>query len=328
MTFPLCHRPGGIVFLDDDPDYLEMLAEVMPLDWYVRLFTSPISCINVLQQEPPRWEEDAWRQQEIVNQWHNGQPLIPLILDYWRKDGTTRFNLSTVCVVDYSMPAMSGLRFLSEVIDWTGSRVMLTGRADAQLGVSAFNRGLIDRFIPKQSPAIRLRLVDTIEHLCTQPNSRHHHIWNNTLAQEQTAILSVPSVDNDLTALSQKNRWIEHIVIGDPFGVIALTMKGQAMWVQFMSAEKLPEHAEAAAKAGLAPEVVSHIRAGRQLCSVALDRALGLEQTAQLQPAFSIGTPEMGLYAAAFPIDPSLCPGLTQSYEYFLNTAGDRDLVS
>ena len=38
MSFALYRRPGGVVFLDDDPDYLEMLAEVMPLDWYVRLF--------------------------------------------------------------------------------------------------------------------------------------------------------------------------------------------------------------------------------------------------------------------------------------------------
>ena len=30
MTFPLFHRPGTVVFLDDDPDYLEMLALVLP----------------------------------------------------------------------------------------------------------------------------------------------------------------------------------------------------------------------------------------------------------------------------------------------------------
>ena len=29
MTFPLFHRPGTVVFLDDDPDYLEMLALVL-----------------------------------------------------------------------------------------------------------------------------------------------------------------------------------------------------------------------------------------------------------------------------------------------------------
>ena len=54
MSFALYRRPGGVVFLDDDPDYLEMLAEVMPLDWYVRLFLRPVACIELLLKEPAR----------------------------------------------------------------------------------------------------------------------------------------------------------------------------------------------------------------------------------------------------------------------------------
>ena len=41
MSFPIYRRPGGVVFLDDDPAYLEMLAEVMPEQWSVRLFVHP-----------------------------------------------------------------------------------------------------------------------------------------------------------------------------------------------------------------------------------------------------------------------------------------------
>ena len=36
MSFPLFHRPGTVVFLDDDPDYLEMLALVLPRHWHVQ----------------------------------------------------------------------------------------------------------------------------------------------------------------------------------------------------------------------------------------------------------------------------------------------------
>ena len=189
MTFALYRRPGGVVFLDDDPDYLEMLGEVMPPDWYVRLFMRPATCINVLQQEPPRWEADAWRQQEIINHWRAGASLIPQILNYWREDGTARFSLTQVCVVDYSMPAMSGLRVLSELTGWSGSRVLLTGRADEQLAVSAFNRGLIEQFIPKQAPEIRLRVTDVLQNLLAQPDARHQQTWRATLSREQHALL-------------------------------------------------------------------------------------------------------------------------------------------
>ena len=46
MSFPLFHRPGTVVFLDDDPDYLEMLALVLPRHWHVKLFLRPAECIN------------------------------------------------------------------------------------------------------------------------------------------------------------------------------------------------------------------------------------------------------------------------------------------
>src|SRR5450830_185894 len=211
MSFPLYCRPGGVIFLDDDRDYLEMLAEVMPLDWYARLFLRPVACIDLLLQEPPHWEEDAWAQQEIINRWREGASLIPQILQYWREDGTARFAFTRVCVVDYSMPAMSGLRVLSELTDWSGSRILLTGRADEQLAVSAFNRGLIDQFIPKQSPEIRLRLTDAIQSLRHLPDSRHQQIWRATLSREQHALLCDPAIAQELQlALGAKQQAQPH----------------------------------------------------------------------------------------------------------------------
>ena len=114
LSFPLFHRPGTVVFLDDDSDYLEMLALVLPRHWHVKLFLRPSSCIDYLQQEPPFWEADAWNQQELVDAWRDGKPLIPQILGYWRKY-SERFALTRVCVVDYSMPAMDGVEACRQV---------------------------------------------------------------------------------------------------------------------------------------------------------------------------------------------------------------------
>ncbi len=93
MTFPLFHRPGTVVFLDDDPDYLEMLALVLPRHWHLRLFLRPTECISHLLQEPPFWEADAWNQQQLVDLWREGKPLIPQVLAYWSRY-TERYALS------------------------------------------------------------------------------------------------------------------------------------------------------------------------------------------------------------------------------------------
>ncbi|MGV3495137.1 MAG: response regulator, partial [Ramlibacter sp.] len=194
MTFPLFHRPGTVVFLDDDPDYLEMLALVLPRHWHLRLFLRPAECIAHLLQEPPFWEADAWNQQQLIELWREGKPLIPQILAYWSRY-TERYALSRVVVVDFSMPGMDGLQALAELGDWPGARVLLTGQADEQVAVRAFNRGLIDQFIPKQTPDISRRLVEAVERLLYTSHARHAQTWRSTLQQEQSALLRSPGVD-------------------------------------------------------------------------------------------------------------------------------------
>jgi CheY-like chemotaxis protein len=326
MSFALYRRPGGVVFLDDDPDYLEMLAEVMPLDWYVRLFLRPVACIDLLLQEPARWEADAWRQQEIINRWREGAALIPQLLQYWREDGATRFALTQVCVVDYSMPAMSGLRVLSELTGWSGSRVLLTGRADEQLAVSAFNRGLIEQFIPKQSPEIRLRLTDAVQALLRQPDPRHQQTWRATLSRAQHALLCDPSVAQELENLALRQGWIEHVVIGAPFGVLALDRKGSVSWLQLEPAGNLPELAEMAASQGWDAATVQDVAAGRKLIDLELQLALGAGHKPQPRQAFAIASGPAALHAALFTVGEPFNPGFMSSHERFIATSGERHL--
>ena len=315
MSFSLFHRPGAVVFLDDDPDYLEMLALVLPRHWHVELFLRPVECINYLQQEPPFWEADAWNQQELIDTWRNGKPLIPQILGYWSKY-SERFALTRVCVVDYSMPGMDGLQALGELVDWPGSRVLLTGQADEQVAVRAFNRGLIDQFIPKQTADISRHLVDAVEHLLHTPNARHAQTWRATLGPAQNALLRLPAVGRDLTAFAASH-WVEHVVIGAPFGVLGMDASGNVGWLQLETPEGLEALAELAAGEGVEPASVEDIRAGRKLADLELRQALGRVNAPQLTAAFPIGE-ERVLLGGLFEVNSPLCPGQANSYGNWL----------
>jgi CheY-like chemotaxis protein len=301
MNFPLFHRPGTIVFLDDDPDYLEMLALVLPRHWHVKLFTRPADCIYYLQQEPPFWEADAWNQQQLIEQWRAGKPLIPQILDYWAKY-TERYSLARVCVCDYSMPSMDGLEALSELVEWPGSRVLLTGQADEQIAVRAFNRGLIDQFIPKQSPDIAGTLVSAVEHLLATPNARHAQTWRVTLKPEQNALLRMPSISRELSAFASR-QWVEHVALGEPFGVLGLDASGRASWLQLESREGLAALAELAVIEGVPPSSIEAIRMGRSLANLELRQAIAPKAPVQLADAFALG-PDEKLFGALFEIAP------------------------
>ncbi len=326
MSFPLYRRPGAVVFLDDDLDYLEMLARVMPEQWFVQLMMRPAACIDHLLQENPVRELDLWRQQEIINRWRDGTALIPQILKYWRDDGVSRFNLTQVCVMDYSMPAMNGLEVLDALTSWPGSRILLTGRADEQLAVSAFNSGAIQQFIPKQSADIRQRLTDAIASLLCKANLRYDQTWRASFTPEQTLLLDNPLVDAELEKLVAKQAWVEHVVIGSPFGIVALDSTARAVWLQLEPADRLPELAEMAASQACGAATVEQVRSGQKLIDLELQLALGSNQKARPRQAFILGDGASPLYAALFDIHDKFCPLATDSYQKFLIRKGSRHL--
>jgi CheY-like chemotaxis protein len=321
MSFPLFHRPGTIVFLDDDRDYLEMLAMALPRHWYIKLFVDPVECINYLQQEPPFWEADAWNQQQLIEDWRAGKALIPQLLGYWSRY-TERYALTRVCVVDYSMPVMDGLQALGELVDWPGSRVLLTGQADDQVAVRAFNRGLIDQFIAKQEPDISRRLIDAVEQLLRTPNARHAQTWRVTLSPQQHALLRLPSVARDLAGLASR-RWVEHVVIGDPFGVLGMDASGIVSWLQLETSEGLAGLAELAELEGVSLAGLDDIRAGRKLADLELRQALGRTDAPELTSAFPIGQ-DASLFGALFLVHPMYCPDPANSYQNWLTRQDKR----
>jgi CheY-like chemotaxis protein len=315
MSFPLFHRPGTIVFLDDDPDYLEMLAMVLPRQWHVKLFMRPGACISYLQQEPPFWEADAWNQQQLVERWREGKPLIPQVLAYWSKY-TERYALTRVCVVDYSMPGMDGLQALGELVDWPGSRVLLTGQADEQVAVRAFNRGLIDQFIPKQTPDISRRLIESVDHLLATPHARHAQIWRAALKPDESALLRSGDVARELAAFAGK-RWVEHVVLSDPFGVLGMDAAGNVGWLQLETPAGLRAQSELAELEGMGPAALDDIRNGRRIANLELRQALGGRGPIELGTAFPI-TADGSLVGALFPLDPVHCPDPSSSYANWL----------
>ncbi|HEX2543753.1 MAG TPA: response regulator [Ramlibacter sp.] len=314
MTFPLFHRPGTVVFLDDDPDYLEMLALVLPKPWHLKLFMRPTECIAHLLQEPPFWEADAWNQQQLIALWREGKPLLPQILAYWSRY-TERYALSRVCVVDFSMPGMDGLQVLAELGDWPGARVLLTGQADEQVAVRAFNHGLIDQFIPKQTQDISRRLIEAVERLLFTSHARHAQIWRSTLTQEQSALLRAPGVDAWLTNFGAKH-WVEHVVIGAPFGVLGMDAAGKIGWLQLETRQGLHALAEVAEVAGVPSAAVEDIRSGRKLADLELRQALSSTQPVRLLDAQAIG--EGGLLGAMFPVDAPSGPDPDNSYSKWM----------
>lgn len=324
MTLPLFRRPGGIVFVDDDVDYLEMLALVLPRELHVRLFTHPIQCVQSILRERSLWESDTWQQQQMVDRWHQGRPLVPQLLAYWA-ESMERFAMCHVCVVDFFMPGIDGMQVLSELVDWPGAKVLLTGQADERIAVGAFNRGLIHHYIPKQSTDMRSALTGTLSLLAQRPHLVHDPIWRTTLRPWQQALLGEPDINHALADIARA-QWIEHVVIGDPFGILGLDAEGQVSWLQLETPAGLKGMAELAEVEGVDAAARAQIRAGRRLVNPELRQSLGLHG-----PCESVAATHLGhagkLLAALFPLEPQLLPHRPQAYRHWLALQPGRELI-
>jgi len=230
MSFSLFRRPGSVVMLDDDLDFLEVVRTGLPRLWHTTLFTEPDRLLRHLKQEPPFWEADAWNQQQIVRKWSETKASLPTeLISYWSKY-SERFALTKVCIVDQIMPGITGLEVLRLLDGWHGLRVLLTGHPDDAVAVGAFNEGIIDRFSQKQVIDLQQHITDLIQELQDRGDGRLDQIWRATLSAEQWAAVQQPGVARSLAEFLRL-RLVEYALIGQPFGVLGLSASGQVGWV-------------------------------------------------------------------------------------------------
>ena len=305
------------MFVDDDPGYLQSMMDVLPEFWFLMATTKPSDCIEKLKPQTTRSEADAWRHQEMVYRWRDGYSLVRQVLDYWRDDGAERFDMVQVLLVDYAMPAMSALRLLSALQGWSGARVLLSGMANEHLALTAFNRGLIEKYIPKQLPSVKSRIVKEVKALRQLSMARQRQAWRATLLPEQQALLLDSEVSAALHGVRLREGWIEHVVIGAPFGVLGLNGKGGVSWLQLELPAGFDRLSKLAHSNGFDAVTVYGIRNRQLLIANELRKCLGFEFQPTAAAAFVIGAPFPVLYGAITQIPERLCPRTMDSYEVF-----------
>lgn len=327
MAISLYKRPGIVAFLDDDGEFLELLGEVLPSDWSLKLFDEPPGLFESMQSDKLVLADESGQHQSILEKTNGGESAIAQLLHFWRTDGIKRYSTTRAFVVDYSMPALTGLEVLERLDEWPGARLMLTGQADEMLAITAFNKGLIHQFIPKQTKDLAQRLIETLGLLMDMPLDDLGKIWLNNLTREQLALVREPNVASWLSSLVRAQGWVEYAVVGAPFGILGLNADGVAGWLQIehhKSARSLDELAEVVDSLDLSPDLVQGVKEGVLVVDFELQLALRSEAPLRTAPARHLpGTEKVS--AAVFSIAPEFSPGVSSSWNRHLReVAGDR----
>ncbi|MBI4242505.1 MAG: response regulator [Planctomycetes bacterium] len=142
-----CYFPTTVLMVDDSKAFLGAFSLMLDKCLSYSLNTSPHQALEFIKStyQPYSLLEQLHRSVVDEDQKHDLLAITGLV------HNPKRFETVSVVIVDYSMPEMNGLEFCQELSGLPVKKIMLTGEADLQTAVAAFNEGLIDKFFLKHT---------------------------------------------------------------------------------------------------------------------------------------------------------------------------------
>lgn len=263
------HFPTTVAFIDDSPQFLSNLSLQLDFRLAFRLFHSPFAALialNGASAVPPLVERffSLYRHRGDASYTHH---VIDVSLDMIHREvhNERRFEQVSVVVVDYDMPEIDGLEFCRSLKNPAIKKILLTGKADEQLAVRAFNERTIDRFIRKQDPDVISVLNRTIAEL--QQEHFHHieHMLSDALAVGSHLFLRDPDFAQRFDEIRKNLGIVEHYLSCTPDGILMLDMSGAAHLLIVQTEQMMQGHYEIAHDQEAPEELLDQLRSGRSL---------------------------------------------------------------
>jgi CheY-like chemotaxis protein len=201
VTQPMFH-PASVVFVDDSADFLNGLRGIFRDRALNRFFTKPQAALDFMLSRdrgapPIRMAGHDYSQVEGGGCNALGRDAL---------DDAARFEEVAAVVVDYEMPEIDGIRFLSSINDAACTKILLTGAAGYAEAVDAFNAGLIDFYLRKGDPDMPAKLAAAL----AEANKKHCRTRGHIGVHDVGATYCDPRVVRLLEHLADREKLVEY----------------------------------------------------------------------------------------------------------------------
>jgi CheY-like chemotaxis protein len=261
--------PTQVVLVDDDPDFLEGISLMLNKDLSFKLFQSASAAL--------KYVNEAHRHVDFLQRCYTSYKTGPQESDalshidigklHLEILNGFRFQTCSTVIVDYSMPEMNGLDFLKALRNPYIKKVLLTGQADMELAIKAFNQQLIDQFIDKHDPRLKSKLNATIATFQDQYfRSSFKLITDPIITNNRDGFLTSPEFQEFFTELRKQTGCVEYYMLDTPHsGYLMLDAKGERRSLLVYSQPALDEHVEQLEEIGAAAELIAAVKSGQLL---------------------------------------------------------------
>lgn len=264
-ALPPYYHPTTVCFVDDNYSFLRSIGMDLPDDWPYISFLQPedaLAVINEPEPTPPLAER--------CFSMDNSDPSAPLIhMDLPALEQeiklVDRFRRVSVLLVDYAMPTMNGLEFCEQVANKDIKKALLTGVADEKTAVQAFNRGLIDRYIPKAGLASMNAVIPHVEALKAAYFEQYSNRLSANLALNPPAFMTEPNIKPVFDRIIGEHHIVEYYLATDPYGYLMLRADGSMLRLIVLSAAEHDAQIDMAMSYRAPQALLTRMRAGNAL---------------------------------------------------------------
>jgi CheY-like chemotaxis protein len=261
--------PTTVVFVDDSAPFLANLSLQLDPHLAFKLFHSPFAALSALNHEHAATpiDSDFFSLYAHREDARYADHIIQMSLDKVHREvhNEHRFEQVSVVVVDYDMPEMNGLEFCRQLKNPNIKKILLTGKADEQIAVQAFNAKTIDHFIRKQDNGAMALLNHTIVKLQQEYFQHMAHMLSRALSVGSHVFLRDPTFAQRVYEIQQQLGIVEHYLTCAPNGILMLDATGNTYLLLVQDAASMQEVYEIAYDQVAPDELLTKLRSGRYL---------------------------------------------------------------
>ena len=239
--------PTQVVLVDDDPAFLDSVSLMLDENFSFRLFASASEALDHVNQahQHVNFLQRCYSQYKTGPQDSDSLSHVDISKLYQEIFNPARFQTCATVIVDYAMPEMNGLEFLMSVKNPFVRKVLLTGKADTELAIKAFNKQLIDQFIDKHDPQLKSSLNDAINAFQDQYfRNSFKLITDPIVASNHDNFLTDAAFQNAFTLFRYENGIAEYYLIDNPgSGYVLVDNEGCRSCLLVFTETMLQQHA-------------------------------------------------------------------------------------
>lgn len=253
-------HPTTVGFIDDNARFTQNLATQVPDTITPKIFNSAedaLDWVNALEPMPPLAHQCFTLDGSVVR-----YDVSALEQEIKRPE---RFQRVSVFVVDYVMPTMNGVDFCAALTDKDIRCLLLTGTGDEKIAVSAFNRSLIHRHVPKPDLKYLKDLFVHVHELERQYFAEYGQSMAASWATNQADFEWMREIEAYVYEKQISLNAVEYYLLDNPRGYLFLTANGCATRMVVMSAEEIEEELERCLTLGAPTNFKSDAYARQQL---------------------------------------------------------------